>query len=108
MRHLRESCRWVHWLAVTIVCMVLMVPFGDVATFGFHEHMASAATEPGELTPLSGTGHVTHHCDFSMNPAEVAPESDLPGPIFVAVVGPEMRPSELSDASFDLLIPPRA
>lgn len=93
-------------LVTAIVLMVLVGPMIDEVVFGLHEHVASGESDAS--VPVGSPNHVAHHCDLSMSPADVAPESILPAPVPVAIVHPEPRSSDLRDTSFDLLIPPRA
>jgi hypothetical protein len=64
-----------------LVVLALVVPLADAMVFGIHDH--ETAFEPdGSSSGREADSRADdrHHCDLGMNPAEVAPASDLPAP----------------------------
>jgi hypothetical protein len=98
-------------LTLSLIVAVLGAPISDIFAFGLHDHVAGAEGDPdtGHLGRSENDGVHTahHHCELSMNPAEVI---DICGP---ATPGPDghlaLRPTLLTLHSVPFIpqLPPR-
>ena len=96
-------------VAIVLVFALVCAAIADVAVFGVHEHVADRGHDD-----LSSQAHVAdlhtihHHCELSMNPAEVTPAPDLAVPLGIVGELCEAESPGLRDVSFVPLVPPRS
>jgi hypothetical protein len=93
---------------MVILALLLAAPLADVLVFGIHEHEVSSGSPDQLATSGQSDVHIAHHCDLSMNPAEVGSLKEPAGLVVVAVVVPPPPPSHVRNTPFVPLTPPRA
>ena len=94
-----------------LVLLFISIPSADVFTFGIHEHTAVVDREgdTNDVAQPDHAGHlVSHHCDLSMTPGEVAPHFDLATPAPTAVAMAELPPPHIRSVRFVPFPPPRS
>lgn len=98
-------------VACLLVFILVAIPTVDLVAFGIHEHTATVDPEgdSDDVTQTSHAGHVlSHHCDLSMSPGEVATHFDLLSPLGTAVTIVELPSLHVCSLPFVPFSPPRS